>query len=79
MGQLLDESVAAKAYVIRAAEDDAAQKYVDLSLIDFDALAAEFAKTKRKRTEAEKLKALLTRKTTIMQIIRCYPQIPLCG
>jgi type I restriction enzyme R subunit len=63
---LLDESVAARAYVIRAAEDEGESRLVDLSEIDFDKLAEEFAKSQIKRTEAEKLKALLQRKTVAM-------------
>lgn len=59
--QLLDRSVGAEEYVIRAAaagvEPDA---LVDLSRIDFDALSAQFAG--RKRTEAERLAALLRRR-----------------
>ena len=63
---LLDESVAAKAYVIHAAEEGGDDHIVDLAKIDFDKLAEEFAVSTRKRTEAEKLKAAATRKTTVM-------------
>ena len=63
---LLDESVAAKAYVIHAAEEGGDDHLVDLAKIDFDKLAEEFAVSTRKRTEAEKLKAAATRRTTMM-------------
>ena len=63
---LLDESVAAKAYVIHAAEEDGDDQIVNLARIDFDKLAEEFAVSTRKRTEAEKLKAAATRRTTMM-------------
>jgi type I restriction enzyme R subunit len=66
---LLDDSVAAKAYVIRAAEGDGGH-IVDLSKIDFEALAARF-EAGRKRTEAERLKAAVTTKVTKM--IRLNP------
>jgi type I restriction enzyme R subunit len=74
MGQvekLLDESVAARAYVIRAAEVDTTDHIIDLSQIDFDALAEHFNKTKRKRTEAEKLKGLLSGQ--IVRMVRVNP------
>lgn len=52
--QLLDRSVGAEEYVIRAAAAGVeADPVIDLNKIDFDALAARFAG--RKRTEAEKL------------------------
>jgi type I restriction enzyme R subunit len=52
VGDLLDESIATKGYVIHATEETA---LLDLSQVDFDALKAHFEKG-RKRTEAEKLK-----------------------
>jgi len=52
VGELLDESIATKGYVIHATEQT---DLLDLSQIDFDALKAHFEKG-RKRTEAEKLK-----------------------
>ena len=42
INQLLDESVAARKYVIRAVADR--DRYIDLSKIDFEALAREFEK-----------------------------------
>jgi type I restriction enzyme R subunit len=74
MGQvedLLDESVAAKAYVIHAAETDTTDHIVDLSQIDFEALADRFTRTTHKRTEAEKLKALLSGQ--IVRMVRVNP------
>lgn len=58
MGQveaLLDESVVAQRYRVR--EDG---PKLDLSRIDFDKLAQSFKTSAHKRTEAEKLKAMLT-------------------
>ena len=62
---LLDDSVAAKAYVIRAAETDTTDHIVDLSRIDFEALAKKFD-TGWKRTEAERLKGLVSSKLVRM-------------
>ena len=58
VGQLLDESIATKGYVIHSTEETS---LIDLSQIDFEALKAHFAKG-RKRTEAEKLKAAVSGK-----------------
>lgn len=52
VGELLDESIATKGYVIRDTDKDS---LLDLSQVDFDALKAHF-ENGRKRTEAEKLK-----------------------
>lgn len=52
VGDLLDESIATKGYVIHATEETS---LIDLSQIDFDALKEHFEKG-RKRTQAEKLK-----------------------
>lgn len=55
---LLDRSVGAEEYVIRAAADGVdPDPLIDLSQIDFDSLAAQFAG--RKRTETERYAALL--------------------
>jgi type I restriction enzyme R subunit len=63
---LLDRSIAAEGYVIP--EDTG--PIVDLGQIDFDKLHAAFA-TARKRTEIQKLRALLQRKlTTLVQLNR---------
>ena len=53
--ELLDESVIAQRYRVR--EDG---PKLDLSRIDFDKLAQTFKTSAHKRTEAEKLKAMLT-------------------
>jgi type I restriction enzyme, R subunit len=58
VGQLLDESIATKGYVIHATEQST---LIDLSQIDFDALKAHFEKG-RKHTEAEKLKGAVSKK-----------------
>jgi len=60
VGDLLDESIATKGYVIHATEETS---LLDLSAVDFDALKAHFEKG-RKRTEAEKLKRAVGRKLT---------------
>jgi type I restriction enzyme R subunit len=52
VGELLDQSIATKGYVIHSTESTS---LLDLSQVDFDALKAHFEKG-RKRTEAEKLK-----------------------
>jgi type I restriction enzyme R subunit len=62
VGQLLDESIATKGYVIHATEESS---LIDLSQIDFDALKAHFEKG-RKHTEAEKLKGAVSKKLTQM-------------
>ncbi len=55
---LLDRSVGAEEYVIRAAaEGSEPDPLIDLSKIDFEALATQFAG--RKRAETERLAALL--------------------
>ena len=58
VGDLLDESIATKGYVIHPTETTS---LIDLSQIDFEALQEHF-KTGRKRTEAEKLKRLVSDK-----------------
>jgi type I restriction enzyme R subunit len=63
INKLLDESVAARKYVIRAVADR--DRYIDLSKIDFEALAKEFEKG-RKRTEAEILKNAINEKLTAL-------------
>ena len=69
MGQvesLLDQSIAAEGYVIHeAGERFGGDGLVDLSKIDFDALAERF-KRGRKRTETERLKATVASKLQAM-------------
>ncbi len=63
---LLDRSVTAEGYIIRhPPTETTAQDRVDLSKIDFDALAAQISRG-RTRTEAERLKALLERHLEVM-------------
>lgn len=64
---LLDRSVAPIPYII---EDGDEEKLFDLSQIDFDKLKERFAKG-RKRTEAEKLRALLNQK--LVQMAKLNP------
>ena len=52
VGELLDESIATKGYIIHSTEETS---LLDLSQIDFDALKKHF-ENGRKRTEAEKLR-----------------------
>jgi type I restriction enzyme R subunit len=59
--KLLDDSIATEGYVIERDEDPEAEPLIDLSKIDFDKLKGKFRKA-RKRTEAERLKALIARK-----------------
>jgi type I restriction enzyme R subunit len=61
VGQLLDESVAAKAYVIHTTGEDAASDVLNLNEIDWDALAEKFVMGKR-RTETERLRAAVAAK-----------------
>ena len=64
---LLDRSVAPVPYVIEEADPD---KLFNLSQIDFEKLREKFSKG-RKRTEAEKLRALLNQK--LVQMARLNP------
>lgn len=70
---LLDRSIGAEKYVIRAAADSVdPDPLIDLSQINFDSLAAEFAG--RKRTETERYVSLL--KQGLSQppgVSRAYP------
>jgi type I restriction enzyme, R subunit len=59
--QLLDDSVAANAYIIHSPPEDTAGNAIDLNEVDWDKLAERLAKGK-KRTEAEKLKAAVAAK-----------------
>ena len=61
--KLLDDSVAANAYVIHAPTGEA--PLIDLNEIDWEALAKKFAKG-RKRTEAEKLRAAVAAKVAML-------------
>lgn len=64
--ELLDESVAAEAYVIRESSAPYATDHlVDLSQIDFETLKAQF-ETSHKRIQAEKLKNAINSKLTRM-------------
>ncbi|WP_105035169.1 type I restriction endonuclease subunit R [Cryobacterium aureum] len=54
--ELLDRSVAANAYVIRAPEVHQSRP-INLSEIDFEALIQKFAKSNTKRTEIDKLRS----------------------
>lgn len=64
--RLLDASVAPKPYKIQAAEEeDLADKPIDLSEIDFEALTERFEKG-RKRTEIQKLRAAIEKRMETM-------------
>lgn len=60
--RVLDESVAANAYVIKAPDP---APLIDLNEIDWEALARRFA-TGQKRTEVEKLRALVSAKVALL-------------
>ncbi|MDA2925760.1 DUF3387 domain-containing protein, partial [Acidobacteria bacterium AH-259-G07] len=59
--KLLDRSVAAEPYVIHEPGEVYGEQRVDLSQVDFEALQKRFVEG-RKRTEAERLRALLEQK-----------------
>jgi len=63
--KLLDESIATEGYIIR---DQPSSKIINLSEIDFEALKKKFNQG-RKRTELEKLKALLESKLKLMILL----------
>ncbi len=65
--ELLDISIAAEGYVIRDAAHSDGGNVINLSDINFEALAEKF-KTGRKRTENEKLKGAVARK--LMTLVR---------
>lgn len=60
---LLNRSIAADGYVMPPVANEA--NYIDLSLVDFDALKAQFEKG-RKTVEAQKLRAQITKKLAEM-------------
>ena len=62
---LLDESIAAEGYIIRAAAETGTNHLIDLSQIDFDALQAQFRKG-RQNTQADKLQTALGQKLNRM-------------
>ena len=64
VNRLLDDSIAADGFRIR--EDGERAGVVDLSRIDFEALAARFATSKRRNTELEQLKAAVRAKIESM-------------
>jgi len=68
VGELLDESVAAEAYVIHDVHKPAWERQHDLSKIDFEALRKKFV-AGQKRTEIERLKAALERK--VRELVEC--------
>jgi type I restriction enzyme, R subunit len=63
VAQLLDDSIATEGYVIRPSATTA--NYIDLSLIDFEALRRRF-QTGQKTIEAQKLRGRLAQKLTQM-------------
>lgn len=66
--ELLDSSIAAEGYIIRAPSGpDAARNLLDLNRIDFDALKAQFDQG-HKHTQAERLKGSLN--TQLKQLVR---------
>lgn len=65
--ELLDRSVAAEAYVIRASLEEEQRHLVDLTKIDFDAVRRKFEQG-RKHTEAERFRAVIERR--LRQLVR---------
>ncbi len=64
--ELLDQSIATEGYVIREGKADYGEEHwIDLSNVDFDALAARF-KIGRKRTMSEQLKVSVAQKVIDM-------------
>ncbi len=59
INRLLDESIAADGFAIREAGSDGAHAIIDISAIDFEALAKRFAASKQQRVELEQLKAAI--------------------
>ena len=57
---LLDQSIAAEGYVIDSPLEDEEGRYIDLSRIDFEALAKHFANA-RKRIETDRLREIIER------------------
>jgi type I restriction enzyme R subunit len=68
VNRLLDESVAAEAFSIREKGKGYGQAVVDLSRIDFQALAKRFAQSKTKNIELEQLKAAI--RTQLNKLVR---------
>jgi len=56
---LLDESVAADGFAIREGSGNGAHAVIDISAIDFQALAKRFAASKQQRVELERLRAAI--------------------
>jgi type I restriction enzyme, R subunit len=63
--QLLDESIAAEGYIIRAAAETGTDHLIDLSPIDFDTLQAQFRKSWQ-HTQADKLQTAISQKLNRM-------------
>jgi type I restriction enzyme R subunit len=65
--KLLDDSVAAQAYVIRESLEEDKKQLIDLSKVDFETLKAKFDKG-RKHIEAERLRAAIEKRLkTLLQ------------
>lgn len=65
--EILDRSVAAEPYVIRASLEEEQRRLVDLSKIDFDAVKKRFERG-RKHTEAERLRTAIEQR--LRQLVR---------
>jgi len=59
VNRLLDGAIAADGFSIADAEDKSGKRVINLSAIDFEALAKKFKKSKRKNVELEQLKAAI--------------------
>ncbi|MEB0003945.1 type I restriction endonuclease subunit R [Cryobacterium sp. RTC2.1] len=65
---LLDRSVAANAYVIRA-PDTQRSTSINLSEIDFEVLVEKFARSNTKRTEIDKLRSLVLKRIALLAVL----------
>jgi type I restriction enzyme R subunit len=64
---LLDDSIASEGFVIEGNKD----KPIDLSKIDFEALAEKFRKARHKQTDVERLKAMIRQR--LERMVRLNP------
>jgi type I restriction enzyme R subunit len=59
VNRLLDESIAAEGFIIKDGAGDGSRPIIDLTKIDFEALAKKFEKSKTKNIELEQLKTAI--------------------
>jgi type I restriction enzyme R subunit len=71
INHLLDESIAADGFRVRERPDGERRGAIDLSGIDFEALAKRFAKAQRKNVELEQLRASV--RAQLERLVRVNP------